>query len=192
MINPEAYKEARRTESVGGHGSHGIKILVACENEHLIDNDRMQQATYQAEQIIRNALQCEMVLNDPERVQNAEARRRKLIDQFPEPIYVQEIPNEYWGGDHPAGILDPWLLITTKIGVFKVGWRKRVIVLDWEKTDIGTSVNARDTFRGEDTTKDWTSIHCWGYDKLGEYVTALFKVAGHEIVTEEVLECEER
>lgn len=54
---------------------------------------------------------------------------------------------------------------------FKVGWRKRVIVLDWERTTL--VVSADQTFPTEETTKGDRMIHCWGYEKLASYLTTL-------------------
>jgi hypothetical protein len=101
-------------------------------------------------------------------------QRRELLECFPEPIYVKEIPNEYNGGK-----LSPWYLVTTKKGVIKIGWRKRVIVIDWSDSDIVPK--AEELFGSElvDNYKPTMSgkmIHAWGYDKANEYIHKLINL----------------
>jgi hypothetical protein len=83
------------------------------------------------------------------------------------PIYIEQIPDEYsrrkWM---------PWLMVTTPRGHFKVGWRKRVIELDWSKTNIHTC-GTSSLFEKEDVTKDERYIHAWSYAKLVEYLRIL-------------------
>jgi hypothetical protein len=52
---------------------------------------------------------------------------------------------------------------------FKLGWRKRVISIDWSRTNVSLP----DLFEGEDVTRDDTMIHAWGYDKCAEYLKKL-------------------
>jgi hypothetical protein len=85
------------------------------------------------------------------------------------PIYVREVENQYCGA-----ICCPhrvWLLVTTRLGVLKVGWRKSVMVVDWSESDL--AIEAEGLFRGEDVTKSGKLIHAWGYDKATEYLTRL-------------------
>lgn len=95
----------------------------------------------------------------------------ELKSLFNNPIYVKIIDNEYWG-EHPYAWASPWLLVTTAKGVIKIGWRKRVINIDWSQSDVKTE--ARDLFPTEDVTKgDYTNpryIHAWGYEKAKEYL----------------------
>jgi hypothetical protein len=85
-------------------------------------------------------------------------------------IYMMEIPNEYHGEDSIENMYDPWYLVTTRIGHIKVGWRKRVIVLDWERTILN---NTEDLFPDENVTQVPKAIHAWGYVKLDEYLKKL-------------------
>ena len=64
----------------------------------------------------------------------------------------------------------PWFLFQTPLGVLKMGWRKRVINIDWSK--------AKNTFQKtelftDDVTKGSTFIHAWGRDKAVEYLKIL-------------------
>lgn len=62
---------------------------------------------------------------------------------------------------------DPWWLVETRNGLIRIGWRKRVISIDWESTEL------RQVITDNDVTKDEQSVHAWGYAKALEYLTAL-------------------
>lgn len=59
-----------------------------------------------------------------------------------------------------------WLLVHTPYGLMTIGWRKRVIEIEWEGTHMGYIVK-------DDVTKDEYSCHAWGYAKAVEYMIAL-------------------
>ena len=84
----------------------------------------------------------------------------------------EEIPNEYCGPSCCAHRV--WLLVTTPRGVFKFGWRKRVMVLDWSRTDI--PVQSEEFFKDQEVTKFDKAIHCWGYADAIDYLRRLRKV----------------
>ncbi len=86
-------------------------------------------------------------------------------------IYVEYVENEYTKG-HPAH--SRWLVVTTKLGRIKIGWRKRVIHIDWSNSDIEASPN--DIFRDEEVTKWENGIHAWGYEKAQEYIDTLMSL----------------
>lgn len=83
-------------------------------------------------------------------------------------LMAEEIPNEY---DPIDEAFMPWLLIRTMVGTFRVGWRKRVLVLDWSQTGIRST--ARQLFESENVTMDTHMIHCWGYEKATSYLKTL-------------------
>jgi hypothetical protein len=89
-----------------------------------------------------------------------------------DPIYIMEIPNQYCPGSccYPY----PWLNVTTSIGPFIVGWRKRVIHLEWPSTL--NPKTSDDLFPKEDVTKDRYMIHCWSYEKLGDYLKKILEI----------------
>ena len=93
------------------------------------------------------------------------------------PIFMEEIPNGYWGVDSPYSVGDPWYTVTTRLGHFKVGWRKRVIHLDWEKTLLkdakGRPIHADKLFPDENVTRFETGIHCWGLASLVSYLKTI-------------------
>jgi len=84
-------------------------------------------------------------------------------------IYVEEIPNGYCS-EYCCKHL-PWFIVTTNKGRIKIGWRRRVINIDWKDSDIKES--SEELFPNEDVTKYEKSIHAWGYDKAKEYIDVL-------------------
>lgn len=86
------------------------------------------------------------------------------------PIFVERIPNKYWGPADPMSLRHPWLLVTTRLGHFEIGWRKRVINIDWSRTTIG---KRPDLFLDQGVTVGDTYVHAYGYEKAGEYLARL-------------------
>lgn len=79
---------------------------------------------------------------------------------------IYETPNQYWQGK--SDIRGPWWLIITNAGVIRIGWRKRVIEIDW--SDVGRHVDVTN----DEVTKDGTLVHAWTYPKALEYLTTLW------------------
>jgi len=84
-------------------------------------------------------------------------------------IFRQVIPNEYSNSNY----YPPWYLVTTTEGIFKVGPRKRVYVIDY--SEIKDAPSAKVLFANEDTTKEDFMIHAWGLEKFEEYLTLIHK-----------------
>lgn len=106
------------------------------------------------------------VTTSREFIEECKLERENIINLFPKPICVKEIPNEY----NPLYPL-PWFLVTTTKGVIKIGWRKRVLSIDWNESDI--EGDSEDFFPDEDVTKIRKLIHAWSYEKAEEYITKL-------------------
>ena len=90
-----------------------------------------------------------------------------------EVLGVWEIRNKYWP-DHPRydSVRSPWWLVKTSIGMIEIGWRKRVIQIDWSDTDFNIIVTE------DDVTKDIKYVHAYGYAKAVEYLTRLRERSG--------------
>lgn len=93
-------------------------------------------------------------------------------------IFMEEIPNQYWS--YPPGdprpmphyaIERPWYIVTTRVGHVTIGWRKRVINIDWSKSLIKTGGDA--LFPNEDVTRGECYIHASSNDKAIEYLSVL-------------------
>lgn len=66
---------------------------------------------------------------------------------------------------------DPWYLVMTKWGPIHIGWRKRVLAIDWTGTQVRTIVTT------EDVTKDETMVHAWSLGKAVDYLSAWRRAA---------------
>lgn len=83
-----------------------------------------------------------------------------------------EIANRYWPDDpHYEDIRrqQPWWLVKTPAGLIQIGWRKRVISIDWSDTAIRTVIT------DDEVTKDNTMVHAWSTVRALEYLTKLAK-----------------
>lgn len=90
-----------------------------------------------------------------------------------------KIQNEYWGNDPEMQQRSPWWLVKTKFGLIKIGWRKRVINIDWSDTSFrsGESTYASGELLGPVTndkvTKNKTIVHAWTYGNAVNYLSSL-------------------
>ena len=101
-------------------------------------------------------------------LQETEARFRALFVKAGfKMVSMMDLPNEYC----QCGVSAPWFSVITEFGTIKIGWRKRVINIDWSGLD--PKHRKRDTlslFDGEDVTKGDDSIHAWGWEKAEDYL----------------------
>ncbi len=164
------YKEVVGSESWGGTTAMGIKILIGGIEITEEITKICRNARYDLEDAIKN----ELWRTDPEIIARKIQDRKDLIACFPTGvmIYAEDIPNEYWRN---AAHGTPWLMVTTPKGRIKIGWRKRVIVVDWEQSVI--SANADSLFPDEDVTRSRKMIHAWGYEKATEYIKKILESA---------------
>lgn len=81
-----------------------------------------------------------------------------------------ELANKYWP-DTPeyADIRskNPWWLVQTPYGMVEIGWRKRVIQIDWSDTKF------RGIVTPDQVTQEETLVHAWSYSKAVAYMTDL-------------------
>lgn len=89
-----------------------------------------------------------------------------------EVLNVWEIPNQYWPDtENYAGIRreSPWFLVKTKHGLIKLGWRKRVLSINWSDTAIRKIVTE------DDVTKDEAMVHAWSNESAVGYLKELVR-----------------
>lgn len=121
---------------------------------------------------IEEGIGNETYLLNPKYQQQGIEERAKLLQLFgEEKIFTLEIPNEYRKDDPHF----KWLMVTTKVGHIKIGWRKRVINIDWSGTIIKES--GIELFPTEEVTREGKSIHAYGYEKAQEYIDKLLSHA---------------
>jgi hypothetical protein len=99
-------------------------------------------------------------------------------------LSVWQLPNDYWPEVLPDDWSDqrqvsdflryaeirassPWWLVKTYAGLVKIGWRKRVLNIDWSDTPI------RAIITDDDVTKTETLVHAYSDLKAVEYLQKL-------------------
>ena len=85
-----------------------------------------------------------------------------------------ELPNQYWPRVPDYQQLrdeSPWWLVHTEYGMFRIGWRKRVISISWERSPIRAIVTE------DQVTKDNECVHAYSYAKAVEYLTEFKRIA---------------
>jgi hypothetical protein len=78
------------------------------------------------------------------------------------------IPAEY--PDRPTA---PWFMVETDLGPVKIGYRRRVISIEWPHAEGLKDVDGEELFKDEGVTKDHSLIHAWGKEKAVEYLKKL-------------------
>ena len=176
-MNLTNYKQLFQCESVGSIGSHGIKIEVAIHSRNKdvpeIDMVKLSQTegVYKARDLLEFEVMKAIYANDPEEKERARIEREQLTQHCigESPIFIEELPNGYCSRGCCVHL--PWFKITTSVGPIIIGWRKRVINIDWSQTK-GTKT-AEELFPKEDVTKDTRGIHAWSLEKARAYTDAI-------------------
>jgi len=166
-------KSLIKEQSHGSYGSFGIEITVGATLLPELDQQPIRFAAYDAVKLVKAAVMAAVVQADPKAQQRKIQERQEILALFPEPIHVEEIPNGYcadWCCRHL-----PWFMVTTRVGHFKIGWRKRVIHIEWIAT-VGTKT-AEELFPEEDVTKDGCMIHAWSLEKAQQYIASIIESA---------------
>lgn len=154
-------------KTAGKNFNLDLEILLDI-NRELTDKDKFN-LMIKVEEIVRLLAEESINLN-PESKENAAKEKSEIISLFTgRAIFVEEIPNGYCS-DYCCKHLH-WFIITTNKGRIKIGWRKRVINIDWSDSII--SENAETLFPSEDVTKFDKTIHAWGLEKAKEYIDKL-------------------
>src|SRR5271154_2744295 len=135
MAPLQDWKTVYKTES-WGKKNYGIEIRVSLDGDRPF-NDNDGSAMYKIADDIERAILGESMRLDPEEAAKKEAERTKLIALFGDSkILVEEIPNGYcsrW-----CCTQKPWYVVTTYKGRITLGWRKRVINIEWGRDVNGT------------------------------------------------------
>lgn len=121
---------------------------------------------------IMNVLYRAKILQDPKTTAAVECERKGLLGLFEEPIWVQELPNGYSPKDSYYSRF-PWFKVYTTKGPITIGWRKRVIQIEWQESD--SKVDGKKDFPSEDVTKEHHLIHAWSLEKAKEYLDKILE-----------------
>jgi len=101
---------------------------------------------------------------------NEDEERENIIKKLLSSFELAEIKvKKYWllENEYSKDIYSPWILVDTDLGFIKIGWRNRVIMIDWEGTEIRKIISEDNVTKGKDY------IHAWSYAKVVEYLARL-------------------
>lgn len=101
-----------------------------------------------------------------------EARSLLTIAGF-KPGRAWELVNQYWGKNDVRG---PWWLIQTDIGPIRIGWRKRVIEIEWDACSFG-HLPVRGIVTEDDVTKNESLVHAYSMVDAVKYLASLRHIA---------------
>jgi len=88
------------------------------------------------------------------------------------PKRMWELANGYWPlAPTYDDVRRPWWLAKTEIGLIRIGWRKRVLSIEWEETGISAIVT------DDNVTKELTLVHAYSQEKAIEYLKLLRRCA---------------
>jgi hypothetical protein len=169
MIPDNEFQKIYNHETYMNGKPLGVKILIACGRE---PTEVERNIAWKAGELVFNEVWKQQTLSDPESQANAAQEKQEILGLFgTNNLYVEEIPNGYCNS--PCCCNKPWFIVTTSIGRIKIGWRKRVLAIDW--SDSKQKKYANDLFPNENVTKGEHDIHAWGYEKAKEYIQILLK-----------------
>ena len=138
-----------------------------------LKTDKIQNILYKAEQEIKHEILSQWHLEQPSLHVAIKGERERFERLFPDPVYVKEIPNEYWKND-PHMKHFPWFIVTTSLGPIKIGRRKWVTEIDWSESEIRH--DGRELFKDEDVTKESKMVHAWGFEDAKRYILKLMNL----------------
>ncbi|KKN05613.1 hypothetical protein LCGC14_1085540 [marine sediment metagenome] len=100
------------------------------------------------------------------RHKQAEEHFCEIVEQsgWISPVWM--VDNEYCSDSYCCW---PWAKFKTEHGMIKIGWRKRVINIDWSNT----GKDYEHLFKDEGVTLDDKCVHAWSKDKAIEYLTKI-------------------
>ena len=81
---------------------------------------------------------------------------------FVDPEKILLLKNGYDPADEES-----WFFVKTRYGFIEIGWRKRVLSINWSETPARVIVTTDDVTKGTDM------VHAWSVPKAIEYLTAL-------------------
>lgn len=161
-----------KSESYGLNGHFGLEIKVTAQDLPDLQLDSIRKAKNTAVKLIESSIRQEIKAKNKETPAEI-AKNKELLTVFSTPIFVEEIENGYCSDWCCAHL--PWFVVTTKVGRFTIGWRKRVISIDWNDT-VGTDT-AIVLFEDEDVTKGLMSIHAWSTEDAKRYIDTIISSA---------------
>lgn len=155
-------------ETCGKYGS--VKLYINGELPGSISDEDIYDIFYNVLPKVNVKIQDKLMSKDIELLKMFEDEIKELENLFDgKAIYTKQIENKY--SDPGSLKFRKWLEVTTRKGIIVIGWRKRVINIDWSRSDIKNT--AHDLFPDENVTKGDYYIHARGINKAKEYIDVL-------------------
>lgn len=151
-LGPE-WKKIAYIESVGAEGHIGLAVFVLGTPADMTGDE-----AWEIQKLARpiHEMACTLVeRRRPERAAETRNNAEQILGCFDGPIYVERLPNGYCS--RPCCEHRPWFQVTTRAGRIKIGWRKRVISIDYADTVVKTK--AEDLFADRGMTKFDFQVH---------------------------------
>lgn len=119
-------------------------------------------------------------VNEHQRERDMHSRRERMREESQaevesvltlaglKPERMWELANGYWPlAPTYDDVRKPWWLAQTSLGLIRIGWRKRVMSLEWDATPH------RGVVTDDEVTKSETMVHAYAPAKAVEYLTRL-------------------
>jgi hypothetical protein len=176
----EGYSLVYGAESHGSSsGTTGVKIFVKARPDQLAVFDPVgdMKTPYvylgtTADNIIEE-MKMMAATRDPKTKERQLQMRQQFEQIFCEahlhPFHMRMIPNEYC--PKHCCITLPWFVVTSRLGPIKIGWRKRVISIDWRDSDV--KADGSQLFKDENVTALDAGVHAWSNEKATAYLIRL-------------------
>ncbi len=173
-MDKQNMKQISGMESYGGGGSFKGSIDIEFDKFDSLSEETRSHICYEGSRYLEKLReQISMAWAKENEADKRKEHVAELTELFKsagfEAIHVETIDSEYCS--ESCCYKFPWVVVTTTKGRIKLGWRKRVMNLDWSESDIkyiGTEL-----FKDEKTTTGERYIHCWSEDKAIEYLKKL-------------------
>lgn len=161
-------------EAHGGNGSFEAELNITSSKYDALPTETKNIVSYEGQKafdLIRHMIEIEWakIHEKATRLSHIDEMTTLFLDAGFEAIHVKVIDNQYSGNAHYY--VDPWLVVTTSKGPIMLGWRKRVINIDWSDSDI--AVDGQELFKDEKTTSSDRYVHAWSKEKAVEYLARL-------------------
>lgn len=167
-------KQLSGIESYGGNGSFKGSVLIESEKYNALSEESRSSISWKGSDLLQSIQRLiEMEWAKANETDKRNDHVTELTELFKSAgfntIHIEIIGNQYCSD--ACCYKYPWIIVTTKKGRIKLGWRKRVMNLDWSESDI--KAIGTELFKDEKTTTGEHYIHCWGKDKAIEYLKKL-------------------
>lgn len=147
----------------------GSKVIIeACGPMGEMIGERSRSLISRLGSELMRLIHQEYAYNKDGAAEDRAANKRDILALFPpgEMIYVKEIPNQY-SQDY---VNSPWFQVWTRVGMIELGWRSRVISIDYKATDLPDAAKAEILFANETSTRSDKCIHAWTNEKAKDYI----------------------